>query len=243
MFEYNIQRHIITCLVITLLMCSQANGEVTVAVYAINGLYEPSGDGQYDQIIKEAQDSHHPITLKHLPIVEAQRAFKSKTVDCLSPSDQLIENFPFPVIQSNAFNIAKAYVFWRADEYARPKLEQLNHLVVGYQEGVGFHDQFEKLDIKLQESHSIEAMYKALIEKKIDVFLSFTPDIWALFDSKELPNISYEINKPFLTYRDSIVCHKTDSAEITIQAFNKKLHTLDEIGRLRNLLDVNYSRE
>jgi len=113
-------------------LSAQVMAEIVVSATMIEGIFEPAGTGKYDAIIEKTQSNEHLITIRHHSAVEARRVFKLKETDCFSPSDQQVELFAFPVVQSNTLNVAKAYVFWRVGERAMPAVSDLETQVVGY---------------------------------------------------------------------------------------------------------------
>ena len=221
----------------------RSEAEVTIAAYHIDGLYDPLHSGLYDQILERMRKFNVQFNVKHLSIVKAARVFKTQGADCLSPVEQAANHFPFPIIESDTLNLAKAYVFWRRGDKPKPLLSDLSGLVVGSQEGMVYGDAFEGIDIFYQKSQYLQSAYKALLAGRIDVMVAYTPDVWLLYGDKTIPNIEYDISKPFWVHHDRIVCHKTAENQYFIEAFNKQLALLNSSGELKRILGLSYTSE
>lgn len=228
-------------IVLLLALSLPSHADISIALYTIDGVYEPSGGGDYDKILTKMRA--HGLTFKssYMPVLNARHAFKDAKTDCLSPVDQAVDLFPFPVVQTDTINHAKAYVFWRKRERATPKLEDIEGLVVGSQRGMNYGETFENLNVTYRKAQQLGSVYRALIKRYVDVMVAYTPDIWQLYNSKKIPKISYNIEQPFLVHRDSIVCHKTAETERFVKEFNSHLKTLKEQGVLQEILGLSYT--
>lgn len=227
--------------VLILIYPAYSMAETSIALYKIDGIYETSGLGHYDKILAKIRDKGLVFETRYLPVLNARHAFKDGKTDCLSPVDQAVDNFAFPVVQTETINNAKAYVFWRKKDRATPKLEDIEGLVVGSQRGMNYGETFENLDVTYRKAQRLDAVYKALTKRYVDVMVAYTPDIWQLYNSKKIPRISYDIEQPFLVNRDSIVCHKSASTERFVKEFNQHLRTLKDQGILQEILGISYT--
>lgn len=217
-----------------------SSASTTIAVANIDGLFDRKKEGQYDEVLTAIKKQGPDFTVIHVPPGRTFNSFYSKKVNCLAPTDLKNNDFPFPVIESEAINLSKAYVFWFDKNTATPSLTDIKGLRVGARSGMIYGKEFESLDIKRKNVTTIESNYKKLITHRIDVFVAFTPDIWSLFKNRTIPSVDYDKQQPFVTYKDSVVCHDTPENRLFIEKFNKTIFRLKESGVIKKILGISY---
>lgn len=238
---YNLACQRLNLVLVSFFLPCIAYAEVTIGVSNIQGVYEPSKKGVYDQVLAEIQQQGLEFRVKYLPAARLYNDFLAKQIDCLSPSDQAITQYQIPIVQSTAINIAKAYIFWRTGEIPRPTLADLDGIVVGIKTGMKYGELFEKTDLKLERVVRLDLNYKKLMAKRIDAFIAYTPDVWGIFNNTILPGVSYSPEYPITTSYDAVVCHRTAGTEQFIERFNKNLNALIANGRLKSILGLSYN--
>ena len=228
-------------IVISCLAINSANAQTNIAVYNIKGLHNADHSGGYDRILLKAKQQGVDLKLVHTPIIRAKHLFNTRKIDCISPSDASADAFPFPSVQSSPLNIAKAYIFTRSNDNVISSLNGLKGKQVGIRKGLEFGGRLENQALNLEPVWDTEQNYKKLINKRIDAFIAYVPDIWGYFNSKELPGLTYDKSKPIVSYQESVACHDTPANHAFIKQLNFALQKLKEKGFIKQTLGIAYN--
>ncbi|MEW6992386.1 hypothetical protein AADZ91_17085 [Colwelliaceae bacterium 6441] len=209
-------RKIFSLVVSTLALVSAfATADVKIAVYNLPPLFEPSGNGSYDQLFNKVKvKANENWSYNILPAARAEQAFSAKNVDCVAPFDKDFSGLS-DVIQSDFFNVAKIYIFTPAGTPALTKLKQLQGKKVGARRGMPYGPEFGMLNLKVDYVETIEANIKKLKAGRIDAFLAYVPDAWEAFNhlGMKLEDLSYNEASPYITHEDGFLCHNTLAAQ------------------------------
>jgi hypothetical protein len=213
-----------------------------IAVYHLEGLHNQQQSGSYDTLILKVKDLGVDLNLQFSPILRAKHSFNNNEIDCISPADSSGDPYPFPTVQTSPINMAKAYIFRRKGDSIIGDPMQLAGLKVGIRTGMNFGNDFEKIKklVHIELVRDIELNYKKLMAKRIDAFVAYTPDIWNLLGSHELPTLVYDKNHPLLIHPESIVCHDSPENRDFITQFDQALIALIKDGVVKEILGISY---
>ena len=222
-------------------LANSCRAETSVVVYDIKGLHHADHSGSYDKILLKAKDLGVGVKLLHAPIIRAKHLFRSKQLNCISPTDGSTDPFPFATIQSLPLNLAKAYIFSKQGGPVYSDLKELKGLNIGVRKGLEFGGKLDQYPLNIEPVWDTEQNYKKLLSGRIDAFIAYVPDLWGYFGSQHIPQLAYNKSKPILVYQESVACHDTPENRAFIKQLNTALQQLQQQGVIKDLLGFAYN--
>lgn len=213
--------------------------ETTIAVLEIDGLYQKDGKGLYDQVlaaVSGASDAQY--SFKYLPPKRALAAFESGAVDCVSPANTNPDfySFSFKTVQSVSMTDAKVYIFTKAGTAPVSDISSLDGKKVGIRLGMPYGNKVETSNINFVTAPTIETNIKKLDAGRIDAFLAYWPDAYAIFDSLGMAHLPHTMDKPVAVHQDTILCRDDKNGQAIVGNFNSGFKTLEGNGELAKIL-------
>lgn len=215
--------------------------QVTIYGIEIPGLHQQDHLGSYDKIIKQVLSSEQLAKLQVYPPARAQLMFaQCKKNCCFTPANKRNDFYHFDeeVIQTDAMNIAKIYIFTAKNQPTIDSLAGLQNKKVGARTGMPYGTHFENAHLTIAYVDTIEQNIKKLALGRIDAFIAYVPDAYNVFRKLNMSPLPHNIDKPIAIHQDRLVCKGV--SQHFINTFNKNLTKLKQEQQLKKLLGQNY---
>lgn len=212
--------------------------EYKVAAIQIDGLHQTDGGGLYDQVfsaINNTSEDQFSVT-----VMAPNRAFKdfeAGKYDCITPANTNPDfyQFAFETIASTAMTEAKVYLFTKKGSSPETDLSKFSDKKVGVRSGMPYGNTVENSGIKQVEGRTIEANIKKLAAGRIDAFLAYWPDVYAVFDSLGMEQLPHNPDSPVARHDDTLLCRTDKNGAAAVPAFNDGFGTLESNGELTRI--------
>ncbi|MCD9461091.1 transporter substrate-binding domain-containing protein [Marinibactrum halimedae] len=215
------------------LYCSLSVGQVTIYGIEISGLHQKNGEGIYDKIIHEAVVRPEKVSIIVNPLSRARHFFQKCDNCCISPSNLSYEAENFSsdgLLQTQPFNLAKAYVFVKPGQPAVSRLTDLQGKRVGVSHGMFYGTAFAQAALSTEAVQKVEQNIKKLQQGRIDVFIAYVPDVYFAFQNLQIEPYPHDVSMPIVTQQESLVCRGV--VPEFIENFNEKIEYLKSVGRI-----------
>ena len=207
----------------------------------IPGLHQSDFLGKYDKIISLILNEQRGIVRANFPPARADSVFATCNSCCISPSNKNpdFHDYAAHVVTTNAFNVAKAYIFTAPGKEPLSDLSELHGKVVGVRFGMPYGKAFDatvktKLAVSQMQEH-----IRLMELGHLDAFVAYAPDVYQMFELERIEPFPHDPEKPFAIHPDALSCKGV--SEQFIDYFNQRLSELVENGTLSALLDVRYT--
>lgn len=212
----------LTFITLFVALSSTYGSQVKVLSIEIPGLFQKDGMGEYDTVLKKAQQK---IDFKQVtvPAARAFLAFKKCTSCCLTPANKNPNFYDFgsQYIETKPIATAKIYIFSKNEKIS--SLVDLKNLKVGVRRGMPYGKRYERAGLNVSLANTIEQNIKKLEKGRIDAFLAYSPDVWAAFKALNVKPFMYDKEHPVAVHPDSIVCKKSDLTKKFVDVFNQSI--------------------
>ena len=224
---------------------SLAAAEPRLVAQKILGVYNGDGTGAYEQVYAALQKQAGGVLPKPdvIDAGEAIDAYEAGKVDCMTPANSNRDFYPvdFPTVQSQAFNVAKIYIFSAPGRPPFLSLDELQGKTVGVRDGFSYGARVDAAKLKLVTSLTIEANIAKLIKGRIDAIIDFVPDAWEAFANFGMPPLPHQADKPVAVHQDAVVCRDTPETRDLIALIDRGIERLKADSTLKTLLGSSYS--
>jgi ABC-type amino acid transport substrate-binding protein len=207
-----------------------------VGAFNIPDVLDEKDNSIYSLILRKvSEQTKVPIKLQYFPTKRALDTFDRGEVDCLIPIDRRFFSKYQKFYQTKHLFLAKAYVFTRHGEKLRVDIGDLENANVAAQHGMQLGDKIEK-NIDLLRVHTSDSLVKMLEVKRIDAFIAYVPDIYAIFEQLKIPALQHDPARPIVVHEDSLTCKITPQNKVLIERFDKGIQALHSSGYIRSVL-------
>ncbi len=212
---------------------------VEILAPAIQDMVTESGDGKYQQVMKESA-KRAGVTYQEIfyPIKRALAVFEHEEKDCIySYMDQAKEIAgPEKIITSYPITVFKLYMFTRKGTEPPTSPEQLVGKQVGGVMGhEGFYDRLKDLKIDYSMANDDNQNLKMLEMERVDVLLGFLPDL-----AEASADMAYAPDAYLYTGYDAINCRKNPETEIFIEKISRAIKEMKADGTLKSIMGSYY---
>ncbi|WP_168171397.1 transporter substrate-binding domain-containing protein [Lacimicrobium sp. SS2-24] len=223
---------------------SRAAEPLRIAVNHIEGMLEEhNNEAPYTEILTHLQQgTSGSVSYFYYPGSRASKAFNEHEVDCLFPSSLGVHNEKSRLIESLAFNTAKAY-FIGYEEYRTESLllPRQRPVMIAYRRGNTFGGRIEELVHQALVEVNSDSQAKLLLDKgRVDVMLVYLPDAMHLINQQKTPALIYTDASHFYSQNDSMLCHDSQGASRFITTINERLAKMQDSGALKRILSKAY---
>ena len=216
------------------LALAKSSSSLTLGVSPIPQLIgeEPSEYGPYNRVLAEFTDAKFELIFS--PPARAERLFGKKQLDCLFPASVATMPDKSQLLQSEAIDKVKAYLFTR-EPYRQ--FRELHRISIALRRGFTYGNVKRWFPAYYVELGSDVLTLQFLHLKRVDAVVGYLPDIRSasLILAKPMP--FFDVEQPVYAAADAIVCHQTPEARELIQSIDKKIVEMRRTGQLRKLLD------
>ncbi len=231
---------IATALACTLFSGSVVAREIQVVALKIDGLLQKDGQGLYDQVFAAVnQISGNDLTMRVVAPARSFQEFESGAAACILPANVNPDfyDFSFETVQSEPWFVAKVYLFTAAGSEPVSDLSALVGKKVGIRSGMPYGNNVESAGLNLVNARTIEANIKKLAAGRIDAFLAYYPDVYAVFETVGMEPLPHVVYEPIAVHEDALLCRKDMGGEAIVAKFNAALKKLEENGALARILE------
>ena len=211
-------------------------------IYAIDipGIFQQDKQGAYDKVLQKTRILNKLATLEIYPPARAQLMFKYCTNCCFTPANALKQFYFFDnnVVETDAMNIAKIYIFVKEGRQPINKLSALKGKNIGARTGMPYGNILKNTQFNIDYVDTIEQNIKKLALGRIDAFIAYVPDAYNVFNKLNMKPLPHNKAKPLAIHPDRLVCKNVDHS--LISTFNKNLNKLKENKNLKTLLGNSY---
>lgn len=207
--------------IITWSIQAVSTDKIKLAAYDIPFILQSDAKGDYDKVFEQVKiiadrTWHYDV----LPPARVDLLFDFGKVDCIVPFDKKFHH-NIDTINSDHFFIATAYIYTIAGSNPIDSLKQLVNKKVGARNGMLYGPEFDALNLRIEYVESIAQNIEKLNAGRIDAFVAWSPDSLAAFKEKGIEPLPHAL--PFITHKDSFLCHNTSQSIQFIEEFNRAL--------------------
>lgn len=218
---------------------------VQVIGFTKEGRMELDGSGHYPDLVRAiVAEAGVPAQFHVVPVIRSIREFGPHGPKCLVPAalrpwmNQFPNLTPENTVEGEPIDYITAHIVTKPGTRPITNLMELEGKRLGHWIGVQAERYLPEVPMTRVTAQSEESTIRMLMSGRVDVILSWNPDVYILFSKLGFGEPSLEPDNPIYGSTAHFLCHRTPETEAFIEETDKVIRRMRSDGRLKEILGV-----